>query len=75
MDRKTLLDLIKAGPIRITMNDGSQHLAESIEMACVDDIAAHVLYKDPEDGKYRSHYLSLVCMVRVEPLSPAVFRP
>lgn len=52
------------------MNDGSRYEIASIEMAVVDDIAAHVLYRDA-DGKYRTHILALVCMVGIEPLTHA----
>lgn len=70
MDRLTLTNAIKASPVRVTMNDGSRYEIASIEMAVVDDIAAHVLYRDA-DGKYRTHILALVCMVGIEPLTHA----
>lgn len=49
------------------MNDGSHYEILSTEMAVVDEIAAHVLYRD-SDGKYRTRILALVCMVSIEPL-------
>lgn len=67
MDRQTLLESVKKSPVRITMNDGSHYEILSTEMAVVDEIAAHVLYRD-SDGKYRTRILALVCMVSIEPL-------
>lgn len=70
MDRETLSQAIKRGPVRVTMNDGSQYLIPNMEMAIVSDIAAIVLYR-AEDGKMRTHSLALVCMVRVEEFAEA----
>ncbi len=67
MDRTTLTEAIKRGPVKVHMNDGSSFLIPSIEFAVVSDISAHVLYRD-EDGKYRAHILALVCMTRIEEL-------
>ena len=71
MDRKTLTEAIKKGPVRVTMNDGSQYLIPSLEMALISDTSAHVLYRDEEDGKMRTHILALVYMVRIEELATA----
>jgi hypothetical protein len=68
MDRKTLIDAIKRGPVKVHMNDGSSFLIPSMEFAIVSDISAHILYRDVEDGKYRAHILALVCMGRIEEL-------
>ncbi|MEQ1829658.1 MAG: hypothetical protein ABL921_27090 [Pirellula sp.] len=68
MDRDTLLDAIRKGPIRVHMNDGQHFDILNLEMAVVDDIAAHVLTRN-DDGKYRTKILSLVCMVSIESIS------
>lgn len=68
MDRKELLDLLREGPIRIRMNDGRAYEVPSIEFASVSDIAAAVLHKSEEDGKWRHVHLPLVTMTAVEPL-------
>jgi len=68
MDRKELMAAIRKGPILIRMNDGSEYVVENMEMAMVSDIAAHVLYRDEEDGKYRAAILPLVTMSLVQPL-------
>ncbi len=67
MDRTTLTEAIKVSPVRITMNDGSQYEITSSQIAVVDEIAVHVLYRDAE-RKYRTRILALVCMVSIEPL-------
>ena len=71
MDRKTLLEAIRRGPVRVGMNDGSSYMIPSIEFCLVSDIAANVLLKDAEDGKLRAKVLALVCMVSIEELEPA----
>jgi hypothetical protein len=71
MDRETLLDAIKQGPVRVHMNDGRSFEIPSMEFAIVDSIAAHVLIKEP-DGKYRARILSLVCMTEIEKLSSQI---
>ena len=71
MDRETLMRAIKAGPVMVTMNDGSQHIIRSSEFAIVDDIAAYVLPEAPKGGKMRSEILALVCMVSIRILEPA----
>jgi hypothetical protein len=71
MDRKTLTDLINAGPIRVRMNSGQTFEIPGAEFAIVDDIAAHVLTRDPEDGRMRARVLALVCMESAEPYEPA----
>ena len=71
MDRKTLLDAIRHGPVRVGMNDGSSYLIPTIEFCLVTDIAAYVLVKDPDDGKLRAKLLALVCMVSIDELEHA----
>lgn len=66
---ETLIEIIRRGPVRVTMNDGSTHVIQSLEWCLVTPIYAHVLYRS-EDGKLKSHFLSLVCMARVEELEP-----
>ncbi|MCY3011802.1 MAG: hypothetical protein NTY42_18530 [Planctomycetota bacterium] len=67
MDRQELIDWVKRGPVRVTMSDGSTHVIPSLEWCLITPVSAHVLYR-AEDGKLRTHYLSLVCMARVEQL-------
>ena len=67
MDRETLIQAAKAGPIRVTMNDGRVFDIPSIEFVTADDIAAHVVTKSA-DGRYRAKILSLVTMVSIESL-------
>ena len=69
MDRDELMNLIRRGPIRITMNDGSTYDVPSREFATVSDISASILYKST-DGKWRHHHLPLVTMAGVEELQP-----
>lgn len=67
MDRSTLIEAQRRGPVRITMNDGSVFNVPSIELCAVTDIAAYLVTL-ADDGKWRGRYLSLVCMVSVEEL-------
>ena len=67
MDRETVINAAKVGPIRISMNDGRIYDVPSIEFITADDIAAHVVTKSV-DGKFRTIYLSLVTMVSIESL-------
>ena len=67
MDRTTLTEAIKRGPVKVHMNDGASFEMPAVEIASVSDISAHILYRD-EDGKYLAHILALVCMVRIEGL-------
>lgn len=68
MDRQELTKLIRQGPVRVTMNDGSTFDIPGSEFAIVSDISAHVLYH-ADDGKYRTMHLPLVTMCGVEQLS------
>ena len=70
MDRETFLAALRKGPIRVTMNDGSQYNIQSTELCVVDQIAAHALYQ--EDGVWKTRILSLVCMISIEPLTADV---
>jgi hypothetical protein len=70
MDRETLTDAIKEGPVRVAMNDGSVYEIPSHEFAIVDQTAAHILTK-ADDGKYRAKILALVCMVSIEKFQPS----
>ena len=69
MDRDRLLGEIRTGPVRVHMNDGTSFLIPSREVALVDQIAASVLYK-ADAGIWRTHVLSLVCMTRIERMTP-----
>ncbi len=70
MDRETLVDAIKSGPVRVTMNDGAKFIIRGPEFAIVDEIAAHVLI-EREDGKMKARILSLVTMTEIEHLEAA----
>lgn len=67
MDRQTLMDEVRQGPVRVFMNDGTHHDIPSIEYCLVDQVAARILYRD-EAGTWRTKVLSLVCMSRIEHL-------
>ncbi len=68
MDRDELVALLNRGPIRVTMNDGSQFEIPSGEKTLISSISAHVLYQDEGDHKWKFHVLSLLGMVRAEEL-------
>lgn len=70
MDRETLLEAIRKGPVIVHMNDGSKFEIPSMEFAVVGNIGAYVLVKDA-DGKLRGRHLALVCMVQIEELAEA----
>lgn len=70
MDREELNDMIRQGPIRITMNSGDTVDILHREMVTVGSMAAAVLVKG-DDGKYRHHLYPLVTMSKVEQLEPA----
>jgi hypothetical protein len=71
MDREELNDMIRQGPIRITMNSGDTVDILNREMVTVSSMAAVVLVKC-EDGRYRHKIYPLVTMSKVEQLEPAV---
>jgi hypothetical protein len=50
MDRQKMIDWIKRGPVRVTMNDGSTHVIPSLEWYLMTPVSVHVLYR-AEDGK------------------------
>lgn len=70
MDREDLNEMIRQGPIRITMNSGDTVDILNREMVLVSSMAAIVLVKGA-DGKYRTHHYPLVTMSKVEHLEPA----
>lgn len=70
MDREELNDMIRQGPIRITMNSGDTVDILNREMVLVGSMTAAVLVKGA-DGKYRHHLYPLVTMSKVEHLEPA----
>lgn len=70
MDRDELINAINNGPVRATMNDGSQFDVPSRDVSLVSDLSLHVLYRD-DNQRWKTHLLSLVCMVRVEELEAA----
>ncbi len=70
MDREELLELMKEGPIRITMNSGDTVEITSTEMAVVSSMSVIALVKC-DDGKLRSHLYPLVAISKAEVFSPA----
>ncbi len=68
MERKELLSLMEAGPIRIVMNDGRSFDVAHPREALVTDISAYVLYRDPDDGRLKAVVLPLVIMAAVHPV-------
>jgi voltage-gated potassium channel Kch len=70
MDREELLEWIRLGPIRITMNSGDTVDILNRELVMVSSIAAVVLVRC-EDGMYRNKVYPLVTMSKIEQLEPA----
>lgn len=72
MDRDELIEMLRRGPVRVTMNDGSQHVVSDYgERTLVSSLSVHSLYRDERDGKWRFHVLSLLGMVRAEEIESA----
>ena len=72
MDRDELVTMLRNGPVRVTMNDGSQYVIPPIgENSMVSSLSVHVLYQDEKDSKWRFHVLSLLTMVRAEEMESA----
>lgn len=69
MERDELIALIKAGPIKIHMNDGQNYTIAAPAEAVVSDISAHVLYR-AADGRLKTMVLPLLNMAGVEELQP-----
>jgi hypothetical protein len=69
MDREELTAALKAGPIKILMNDGREYNIAAPDEALITDIAAHVLYRSETDGKLKAMILPLVTMSGVEPIT------
>ncbi len=67
MDRDTLMEAIRQGPIEVSMNDGQKLIIRGVEFCVVDDIAAHILYR-AEDGSWKTKIAALVCMATIAPL-------
>jgi hypothetical protein len=70
MGREELNKIVKQGPVRIRVNDGSAYEIMSSELVTVSDIAASILYR-ANDGKWRHVYLPLVTMSVIEPIDAA----
>lgn len=70
MDRDTLMDALRLGPVEVSMNDGQKITIPGIEFCVVDDIAAHILYRT-EDGSLRTKIAALVCMATITPVESA----
>ena len=67
MDRETLMNAVRVGPVEVSMNDGQKLVIPGPEFCVVDDIAAHVLYR-AEDGSWKTMIAALVCMATITPL-------
>jgi len=70
VDRVTLTEAIKNGPVELFVNDDSRFVIQSSEFAIVDKRAAYVLTKD-SDGEMRTRILSLANITRIEVLDTA----
>lgn len=70
MDREELMEILRAGPTVIHMNDGKQYQVESMEMITVSSMAAHVLRR-LENGELRAIVLPLVTMTGAENIAIA----
>jgi len=70
MDRDTLMEAIRQGPIEVSMNDGQKLAIQGVEFCVVDDTAAHILYR-AEDGSWKTKIAALVCMATIAPLESA----
>lgn len=64
------MELVRRGPIRLTMNDGSVYDVPGVEHCLVSQISISVLVKSTSDGKWRQHHLPLVTIAGVEELQP-----
>ncbi len=71
MDREELLQLLRLGPIRLTMNSGDTVDIPNRETAVISSMSANVLVKSADDGKWRTHIYPLVTISKAESLSPA----
>lgn len=60
MDREELKAMIKAGPVKIYMNDGREYEVVAPDESLITDIAAYVLYRSTTDGKLKAMTLPLV---------------
>jgi hypothetical protein len=67
MDRDTLMDAVRLGPVEISLNDGQKIIVPSSEFCVVDDIAARVLYW-ADDGSMKTKIAALVCMTTITPV-------
>lgn len=70
MDREALVNLIRQGPVRVTMNNGEQYEIPNSEFGIVSDLHAVILVRDAQ-GVLREKILSLVCMCSAEPFELA----
>lgn len=70
MDREELMELVRRGPIRITMNDGQSYDVPSVEHCLVSNISISVLVRSREDNQWRQMHLPLVTIASVEELQP-----
>lgn len=68
MDRESLMNSIRQGPVEVAMNDGQKITIPGSEFCLVDDIAAHILCRR-EDGSFHTKIASLDCMATITPIS------
>ncbi|MEZ6087411.1 MAG: hypothetical protein R3C05_05160 [Pirellulaceae bacterium] len=71
MDRETLVNALAEGPIRIYLNDGQAFEIDNPQWCGVDSTTAYVMFRDEATGKIKTHWLSLVCMTRIERIETA----
>lgn len=70
MDRQDLIEALDQGPVRVHMSDGNSYEITDHKSCLVDSTTAYVLYRR-DDGKLKAHWLSLVCMTRIESIDAA----
>ena len=69
-DREPQLQAIEHDPVRVTMNDGPSYDIDNLRDVSVDSTTCYLM-KRGADGRYRTIWLALVCMTKVEQLSIA----
>lgn len=67
MDRETLMDAVRRGPVEVAINDGQKLTIQGMEFCVVDDVAAHVLYRS-EDSSWTTRIAALLCMTTITPI-------
>jgi len=67
VDRDTLMNAVREGPVEVSLNDGQKLAIPGVEFCVVDDVAAHVLYR-ADDGSWKTKIAALVCMTTITPV-------